>query len=321
VPDPRLEKLKSIYDSQTIIPTTVEFVDIAGLVKGAASGQGLGNQFLSNIREVDVIIHVLRCFEDPSIETVSPLDDYNVIATELVLKDLESLQKRKEKITQLKKSSKADKQKRTELEQEEELVEKLETALDPKTIDDAKKIISDAPVDTISLISTKKHLIVANIDEGEIADDAYLNNPHYQKLCEYFGASDVIPVSAKLEHELSQLDDEEAKDMADMMGLQEPSLHKIIAKTYEKLNLMTFFTCGPKEIHAWSVKKDSPIQTAAGKIHTDLERGFICAEVHASKEIIDLGSMQKLKDAGSVRTEGRSYIVQDGDIINVRFNV
>jgi ribosome-binding ATPase len=325
VPDSRTEKLKKIYNSEKIVAATVQFVDIAGLVKGAAAGEGLGNQFLSHIREVDLILHVLRCFEDSSIvhseNRVHPIADFETIVTELILKDLESLQKRKEKIAQLLKSSKNDPVQQKMLTAEQALIENLEKALNGGDTKTATTLLKESTTPTIPLLSTKEFLVIANIAEHEVQHDAYKNNPHYQALVQKFGAEKVIPVSAKLEYELSQLDQNEAADMAAMMGLKNPGLHTIIEKTYKHLGLITFFTCGPKEIHAWPIRKGINIRKASGEIHSDLERGFICAEIFNCDDLFTLGTIAAIKDVGKMRTEGQNYIVQDGDIVNIKFNV
>lgn len=325
VPDARNNTLKNIYNSEKIIPSTVQFVDIAGLVKGAASGEGLGNQFLSHIREVDLILHVLRCFEDSHIihsnNNVDPLSDFDIIVTELLLKDIESINKRKEKVTHLKKTNKSDSKKLKELNQEQELLDNLEQALNSSDLKKTRELILNAPVTTVPILSSKNFLVIANIAEDEVADQAYKNNPHYQSVIRRFGENRVIPISAKLEHELSQLPQEEAHEVATMMGLKEPGLDLIIAKTFQNLGLITFFTCGPKEIHAWPIPKGISVRAAAGEIHSDLERGFICADVFNCNDLFTAGSIPKLKEAGKMRTEGQDYIVNDGDIINIKFNV
>ena len=325
VPDERTEKLKKIYNSEKIIPTTVQFVDIAGLVKGAAAGEGLGNQFLNHIREVNLILHVLRCFEDASIvhteNRVNPIADFETIVTELMLKDLESVQKRLEKLPTLLRSNKSDAQQMKLLTAEQILLVEVEKALNSSNITKVFALIKESPLATVPLLSAKEFLIIANIAEGEVQDEAYKNNPHYKALVEKFGVEKVIPVSAKLEYELSQLDEVDAKEMASMMGLKKPGLHTIIEKSYIHLGLITFFTCGPKEIHAWPIKHGLTIRQAAGEIHSDLERGFICAEIFNCKDLFALGSIAAVKDMGKMRTEGQGYITQDGDIVNIKFNV
>lgn len=325
VPDERMDKLQKIYGSKRQIPGTVQFVDIAGLVKGAASGEGLGNQFLSHIREVDLILHVLRCFEDPSIthtqSEVNPLTDYDIIVTELMLRDLDSVAKRRAKLAQLIKSAKQKPAELKELEKEAVVLEQLEGALNNSDLKRVQQLGKELPEQNGLLLSTKNFLIIANIAEDEVADDGYLQNRHFKTLVETFGKERVIPVSAKLEHELSQLSDAEAADMAAMMGLKERGLKNIIKQTYHNLGLITFFTCGPQEIHAWPIPQGISVRKAAGEIHSDLERGFICAEVFNAQDLFTLGSEAKLRDNGKLRTEGQDYVVADGDVIVVKFNV
>jgi GTP-binding protein YchF len=325
VPDERMDKLQKLYNSKKQIPSTVQFVDIAGLVKGAASGEGLGNQFLAHIREVDLILHVLRCFEDPSIthtqNEVNPLADYEVIVTELMLRDLDSVIKRRAKLAQLIKTAKQKPAELKELEKEAVILEELEGALNNSDLKRVRELGKELPENKGLLLTTKNFLIIANIAEDEVADDGYLKNSHYQTLVTSFGQDRVIPVSAKLEHELSQLSEEEAADMANMMGLKERGLKTIIKKTYTNLGLITFFTCGPQEIHAWPISQGKTVRKAAGEIHSDLERGFICAEIFNCQDLFNLGSEAKLRDNGKIRTEGQDYIVQDGDVIVVKFNV
>ncbi len=323
VPDERMEKLQKIYNSQKQIQTTVTFVDIAGLVKGAASGKGLGNQFLSHIREVDLILHVLRCFEDPNIvysgTEINPLDDYEVIVSELMLKDLESVQSRTEKLIKLLKTAANDPKKQKEMNDELNLLNQVKNALDQGKNDIVKKLIKESEIQTIPLLSAKNSIIIANITESDIEN--YENNKYYQILVKHFGSNSVIPVSVKLEYELSQVNDRDAKEMMSLVGLKERGIDKIINQTYKNLGLITFFTCGPKEIHAWPIKNGITIKKAAGEIHSDLERGFICAEVFNCQDLFQYGSISKLKDLGKIKTAGQDYLVQDGDIINVRFNV
>lgn len=324
VPDERAEKLKNIYNSKEIVPATVTFVDIAGLVKGAASGEGLGNQFLSHIKEVDLILHVLRCFENPDIintsESVDPLEDYQIITQELILKDLEGINKRLPKVEMsIKKTSIAAEKKA--FEEEKNLLNSLLKYLDQGDLIAAKNALANTTVQTIPLLSTKKFLIVANIDEQELEENAYANNKHFQSLIKTFGVQNVIPISAKIESELSALSADEAEEIMAMMGMQEKGTTKIIQKTYQLLDLISFFTCGPKEIHVWPIKKGITIRQAAGEIHSDLERGFICADVFNCNDIFAAGSESKVKESGKGRTEGQHYVVNDGDIVNIKFNV
>lgn len=323
VPDPRIPKLQAIYKSPKLVPATVQFVDIAGLVKGAASGEGLGNQFLNTIREVDLILHVVRCFEDPDIIysglEIDPLGDFEIIVSELMLKDLESITKRKDKVNQLLKAARNKPAELAELNQEFKTLEHIEAALNSGDQSHVYEICRSNSLSTISLLSAKKFLIIANISEADIENSA--SNKYVQLLQKKFGTDKVITICAKLERELSLLDTESAQEMMSMMGLQESGLNKIIQQAYSNLGLMTFFTCGPKEIHAWPIKNGLTVRQAAGEIHSDLERGFICADVFNSKDIIELGSEPKVREKGKLRTEGQNYSMQDGDIINVKFNV
>lgn len=325
VPDERVNRLQALYKSEKTIPATVQFVDIAGLVRGAASGEGLGNQFLSHIREVDLILHVLRCFEDPLIthtsQELDPLTDFEIIVTELMLKDLDSVQKRLAKLTQLIKQAKGNPLQLKEHQTEEHFLKEVEKALNASTFPQVQELMANPPVPTLPLLSGKKFLVIANVSESEIADDAYMHNALFKKVVAFFGKEKVIPVSARLEYELSQLSKDEAQEMAAMMGLKQKATEAIIAQSYKHLGLITFFTCGPKEIHAWPIQAGLTVRQAAGKIHSDLERGFICAEVFNYTDLIAAGSEAKLKESGKVRIEGQDYRVRDGDIIHVRFNV
>lgn len=323
VPDQRLEQLQKIYNSNKIIPSTVTFVDIAGLVKGAATGEGLGNQFLANIREVDLILHVLRCFEDPNIvrsTEVDPVGDFEIIMSELMLKDIESIDNRIPKI------EKSLKGKLTGAEQkacndELDLLKTMRALLENGNAPKAQKILSDSHTKTISLLSTKKILVIANIAEGELEGKAYLNNKHYKTLIDHFGENIVVPISARVEYELTQMDMTEAQEFMTMLGITQTGLDAIIKKTYDNLGLITFFTCGPKEIHAWPVRQGITIRQAAGEIHSDLERGFICSETFGFNDLIVLKSEPAIKTAGKLRIEGQHYLVQDGDIVHIKFNV
>lgn len=325
VPDERLGILKELYQSQEIIPATMTFVDIAGLVKGAAAGQGLGNQFLSHIREVDLIIHVLRCFHDENIThvsgTIDPLADFETIVAELMLKDLESLQKRQAKLESLIKASQQKPKELKELLTEQELLNAVKVAIDRTDAQAVRSLISQSSVQTIPLLCAKKFITVANIAESELENDAWQNNPHYQALVKAFGKDRVIPLCARLEHELSQLSDEERMVMMQAMNVSISGLDRVIRLAYEHLGLITFFTCGPKEIHAWPIRKGITVRQASGEIHSDLEHGFICAEVLNYHDLRAIGSEVKAKTAGKIATQGQEYIVQDGDIIHVRFNV
>lgn len=325
VPDDRCPRLQKLFNSGKIVPAMTQFVDIAGLVKGAAQGEGLGNQFLSHIREVDLILHVLRCFEDTLIthtsEKIDPIADFDVIMTELGLKDLESVQKRRQKIAQLAKSAKNDVQQAKLLAQEEILLATIEDALNRSDLKKVQQLVREKTIETIPLLCAKNFLIIANIAEHEVQNDAFKQNPHYQKLIAHFGEERVIPISAKLEFELSQLNEAEATEFAELMGLTKSGLDRIIEKTYKNLGLITFFTCGPQEIHAWPIKQGTSIRAAAGEIHSDLERGFICAEIYNCNDLFLTNNVTQLRDQGKIRTEGQNYIVQDGDVVLIKFNV
>jgi len=324
VPDTRMNTLQEIYNSKKLIPSMISFVDIAGLVKGAAAGQGLGSQFLSNIREANLILHVLRCFEDANIlreqGKVDPLDDFDIIVNELMLKDMESIEKRLIKLeSQLKGKNNLPAIERAELEAEKKFLVIIQAAMNDVDVKKVRQIFLESAVPTVPLLSTKNFLIVANIGENDI--DNPNNNPHVQKLQATFGKDCIIPACIRTEYELSQLEPDQAAEMMEMLNLQETALTKLIQKSFENLGLITFFTCGPQEIHAWPIEKGMTIRQAAGEIHSDLQRGFICAEVFSYEAIAQHGTIAKLKDVGKFRTEGQDYLMQDGDIINIKFNV
>ncbi len=325
VPDPRLDKLETIYNSKKKIPATVQFVDIAGLVKGAAEGEGLGNKFLSHIREVDLILHVLRCFEDQDIThesgKIDPISDYETIVSELMLKDLESIEKRLGKFVQQEKGLQGKTAELKELHDEKQLLISIKQALEAEDEKKVRELYVNTSIKTIPLLSSKNFLVIANIAENEIENNRYKENPYYKELLAKFGPEKLIPVSAKIEYELSQLDEHDANEMMEMIGLKQKSLDIIIRQTYANLGLITFFTCGPKEAHAWPILNGTTVRQAAGEIHTDLERGFICAEVFNCKDIFEHKSEAKLKEIGKIRREGQNYLVHDGDVIVVRFNV
>ena len=323
VPDQRIEQLKKIYNSNKTIPSTVTFVDIAGLVKGASTGEGLGNQFLGNIREVDLILHVLRCFEDSTIirtTEVDPLGDFDIIMSELMLKDIESIDNRIPKIEKSLKSKLTGSEQKS-LHEELNFLKIIRTHFENGDYKKAKTFFEQQSLSTISLLSTKNYLIIANIAEQELENNAYINNKHYQALIKHFGQHVVVPISARIEYELSQMPAEQIEEFMTIVGIQEIGLNTIIKKTYDNLGLITFFTCGPKEIHAWPIKKGTTIKHAAGEIHSDLERGFICAEIFNYADLIQLKNEVAIKNAGKMRIEGQGYIVQDGDIVHIRFNV
>lgn len=325
VPDPRMEKLRQLYDSKKLVPSHMNFVDIAGLVQGAASGEGLGNQFLSHIRAVDLIIHVLRVFQDGNITNtrgeINPLEDFAIITTELMLKDIESITKRIAKVEQLLKTARNKPTELAVLEQEKLLLQKLNTIIDSGDVAAVRAFCTEHRLEHVDLLIAKNYMIVANVSETELEGDAYRNNRYFQQLVNHFGADMVVPVSAKIESELAQLEPAEQQEMMQMLGIQRRGLDAIIQTAYKKLGLITFFTCGPQEIHAWPIRQGISIRTAAGEIHSDLERGFICAEVLNCQDLFSCGSIAKARETGKLKTEGQQYLVADGDIINVKFAV
>jgi len=321
VPDPRLKKIAEIAGSKEIVPTRISFVDIAGLVRGASKGEGLGNQFLANIREVDAIVHVLRCFEDDDITHVEgridPTADADTVETELMLADLESLERR---VVQVRKRA-TGKEKEAmatlpvmegalKLLQEGKPVRLITAELDPEGM----RILR-----SLNLLTSKPVLYVCNVAEG----DAATGNVHtaaVERMAEAQGARTVI-ISAAIEAEVAQLPDEEAAEYLEAMGLHEPGLDRLIRAGYELLDLITFFTAGPKEARAWTVQKGAKAPQAAGVIHTDFERGFIRAQTIAYEDFVRLGGETAARDAGKARDEGKDYVVQDGDIMLFKFNV
>jgi len=318
MPDPRLDKLTEIVKPQKTIPTTMEFVDIAGLVAGASKGEGLGNQFLANIRETDAIAQVVRCFDNDDIihvaGKVSPLDDIEVINTELGLADLESVEKALYKTSKVAKSGDKDAKARTAV------LEKVKAHLDEGNMvrtlglsEDENYIIRD-----LHLLTIKPTMFIANVNE-----DGFENNPYLDAVkaeAEKEGAV-VVAVCAAIEAELVELDDEEKKDFLEEMGQDEPGLNRVIRMGYKLLGLQTYFTAGVKEVRAWTVAVGATAPRAAAAIHTDFEKGFIRAETMAYDDFIEYGGESGAKDAGKLRVEGKDYIVKDGDILHFRFNV
>ena len=322
VPDERLEKLKEIYNPQKVTPAIVEFVDIAGLVKGASKGEGLGNKFLSHIREVDSIIEVVRCFNDSNIThvdgSIDSLRDIETINMELIFSDLEAIEKRLERT---KKLLKADKKYQFEIDTLEKVKEVLNNGKSARTIDlteEEKEVLKEC-----FLLTLKPILYVTNVSENELSDVD--NNIEYNKVKEFAKTenADVIPLCVKIEEELSGLEDEEKIEMLAMFGLEESGLDKLIKASYDLLGLMSFLTAGEPEVRAWTIKKGTKAPQAAGKIHSDIERGFIKAEIVSYNDLIEKcdGSMVKAKEKGLVRQEGKEYIMQDGDITLFKFNV
>ena len=320
VPDERLDELTKMYEPEKTTHAVIEFVDIAGLVKGASKGEGLGNKFLSHIREVDSIAEVVRCFEDPNVVHVdggiSPKRDIETINLELIFADLETVEKRIEKA---KKMLKADKKYAFEIEVLEKVKKVLEEGKYARTInftEEEQEVMKDA-----YLLTAKPILYIANISEEQIASadtDKYVNEVREYAKTEN---AKVIPLCVKIEEELSILEGEDKKEMLEALGLDESGLDKVIKASYDLLGLMSFLTAGKPEVRAWTIKKGTKAPEAAGKIHSDIERGFIRAEVVSYDDLMREGSMNAVKEKGLLRSEGKDYIMQDGDIVLFRFNV
>ena len=319
VPDTRLDQLAGIYGSEKIIPTALEFVDIAGLVKGASKGEGLGNQFLANIRECNAIAHVVRCFEDENVVHVDghvdPLRDVEVIETELCLADYASVEKRMSRTSKLARSG--DKDARADM----EVLDKVEAHLNEGKPVHTLGLSAEqlARVSDLHLLTDKAMMYIANVSEEDAASPG--DNEYVKKLQEAVAPAPVICISAAIEAEISQLADDEQADYLESLGLTEPGLHKVIREGYTLLHLITYLTAGPKESRAWTVNEGSTAPEAAAVIHTDFQRGFIKVEVMRCNDLVELGSETHVKSAGKMRVEGKEYIVQDGDVMHFRFNV
>lgn len=321
VPDKRIDVLSKMYDTLKSTYATIEFVDIAGLVKGASKGEGLGNKFLSHIRETDAIAHIVRCFDDESIVHVDgkidPISDIETISLELIFADIESINKRLERVEKLTKSG--DKKAIQEKDLLKRLIEHLENEKPIRTFefnDDEKSLLKD-----VYLLTDKKIIYVANISESQIGTEE--NDPYVLRVKEFAkkeGAK-VVTLCAKLEEDLSELEDDDRLALMKDYGIEESGLDKLIKASYSLLGLISYLTAGKDEVRAWTIKKGTKAPQAAGKIHTDFERGFIKAEVVSYDDLIKYGSMNATKEKGLVRLEGKDYIVQDGDIILFRFNV
>lgn len=320
VPDKRLDKLAELVNPQKVMPTTVEIVDIAGLIKGASQGEGLGNQFLANIREVDAIIHVIRCFENDNVihveNSVDPVRDKEIIDTELVLKDLETAEKALEKLKKAAKGGEKTAVKRMEIGQRifDHLAEGL-SARDLELEDSEKEIFKE-----MSLLTAKPILYVCNVDESSAVD----GNEHVARFREAVKdeAAEILLVSAAIEEEIAELEDyEEKMEFVSEMGLSEPGTVRLILASYKLLNLITYFTAGEKEVRAWTITRGTKAPQAAGVIHTDFEKGFIRAEVIGYDNYVQYGSEAAVKEAGKMQVEGKEYVVKDGDVMHFRFNV
>jgi GTP-binding protein YchF len=320
VPDQRLNKLEDLVNPQKVIPTTMEIVDIAGLVKGASKGEGLGNQFLANIRETDAIIHVLRCFDDGNVVhvdgSVDPIRDKEVIDTELQLKDLETIDKKLNSLSRIVKSG--DKQALKEFELSTKIKERLEAGQSARTLEFDEN--ESELVKGFHLITSKPVLYLCNVDEASVKE----GNKYVEMVRENVAKenAEVLVIGAKIEADITELDTFEERQMfLDELGLEEPGVNRLIRSAYNLLDLQTYFTAGEKEVRAWTIKKGMTAPQAAGVIHTDFEKGFIRAEVIKYDDFVSFGSEASVKDAGKFHVEGKEYVVEDGDVMHFRFNV
>ncbi|MBE5938780.1 MAG: redox-regulated ATPase YchF [Lachnospiraceae bacterium] len=322
VPDDRLNKLAALYDSEKITPAVIEFVDIAGLVKGASKGEGLGNQFLSNIREVDAIVHVVRCFENTNVihvdGSVDPIRDIETINLELIFSDVEILERR---IAKTAKGARMDKTLAKEL----ELLERIKAHLENGEL--ARSFVTDDEdeilwLNSYNLLTQKPVIFAANVSEDDLANDG-AENPHVGRVREFAAKNDceVFAICAQIEQEISELDDDEKSMFLEELGLKESGLDKLIRASYSLLGLISYLTAGPTETRAWTITKGTKAPGAAGKIHSDFERGFIRAEVVNYQDLLDCGTYAAAKEKGLVGLEGKEYVVKDGDVILFRFNV
>lgn len=322
VPDSRLAEISAIVKPERILPTAMSFVDIAGLVKGASKGEGLGNQFLGHIKSCDAVAHVVRCFENDDIihvdGSIDPIRDVEVIETELMLADLTTVEKRMERNAKLAKSDK-------KAAAVQETLAKIRTTLEAGHVVRSLELTADEKeaVRDLHLITQKPMIFVANLDEASAGTGTENDNPFFQKLKTYAEKqkAQVIPVCAKVESELVALEPAERQEFLKDLGIQEPGLNKVIRAAYKTLGLATYFTAGVKEVRAWTIHEGWTAPQAAGVIHSDFERGFICSETFHFNDLIKCGSEAKVKEAGLMRTEGKTYVVKDGDILHFRFNV
>ena len=323
VPDERLNVLGEMYHTKKIIPAAIEFVDIAGLVKGASKGEGLGNQFLANIREVDAIVHVVRCFEDSNIVhvdgSIDPLRDIETINLELIFSDLEILERR---ISKAVRAARNDKTIAEELALMERIKAHLEDGKMAKSFDDINDEDEQQWLESYNLLTYKPVIFAANVAEDDLADDG-ASNAGVQAVREYAKREDceVFVVCAEIEQEIAELDDDEKSMFLEELGLKESGLEKLIKASYSLLGLISYLTAGEPEVRAWTIKKGTKAPQAAGKIHSDFERGFIRAEIVSYDDLMACGTYNAAKEKGLVRLEGKDYVVQDGDIILFRFNV
>ena len=323
VPDERIVKLGELYHTKKVTPATIEFVDIAGLVKGASKGEGLGNQFLANIREVDAIVHVVRCFEDSNVihvdGSIDPLRDIETINLELIFSDLEILERRIAKTTKVARNDKAAAK---ELALLEKIKAHLEDGKMAKSFDDINDEDEQQWLESYNLLTYKPVIFAANVAEDDLADDG-ASNAGVQAVREYAKREDceVFVVCAEIEQEIAELDDDEKSMFLEELGLKESGLEKLIKASYSLLGLISYLTAGEPEVRAWTIKKGTKAPQAAGKIHSDFERGFIRAEIVSYDDLMACGTYNAAKEKGLVRLEGKDYVVQDGDIILFRFNV
>ena len=321
VPDKRLDKLAEMYNPDKYTPAIIEFVDIAGLVKGASKGEGLGNKFLGNIREVDAVVHVVRCFENGDIVhvdgSVDPIRDVETINLELILSDLEIVERAIDRTT---KAARADKKLLEKL----EVLEKIKVALEAGKCARAVELTDEEElwIEESRLLTRKPIIYVANISESEVGGE-YESNDHYNALKAHAESegSEIIAVSAQIEAELAALDGEEKEMFLADLGIEESGLDKLIKSSYSLLGLISFLTAGPKEVRAWTIKRGTKAPGAAGKIHSDFERGFIRAEVVAFDDLVREGDRNKVKEKGLLRSEGKEYVMKDGDVVEFLFNV
>lgn len=322
VPDDRLDELAKIYGSKKTVPTAIEFYDIAGLVKGASRGEGLGNKFLSHIREAEAIVHVVRCFEDANVVhvdgSVDPLRDIETINLELIFSDMEMLERRLQKSQ---KAAKSDKSLESEVTLVKQILDTLESGKSARTLELSEE--EKALVKTFNLLSSKPIIYVANVSEEEVAKDGS-DNPYVAKLREFAGTEDaeVVVISAKIEEEIAQLEPEEKIEFLQELGLDKSGLDKLVQASYRLLGLISFLTAGPMESRAWTIKEGTKAPVAGGKIHSDIERGFIRAETISFDDLMAHGgNMTSAKEKGLVRQEGKEYVMKDGDVVLFRFNV
>lgn len=321
VPDERLDKLSELYHPDKYTPATIEFLDIAGLVKGASKGEGLGNKFLSNIREVDAIVHVVRCFENDDIVhvdgSIDPIRDIDTINMELILSDIEVLDRRIDKTAKLIKSDKKYQQDLDFFNRVKKVLNDGKRAATVECTDDEKELLL-----TVSLLTNKPVIYACNMSESDFAGN--IDNNKNFKLVKEFAKGEsagVLPICAEIEAEISELDDNEKTEFLSDMGLASSGLDRLIKECYSLLGLISYLTAGKPEVRAWTITKGTKAPGAAGKIHTDFERGFIRAEIVSFEDLIECGSLNSAKEKGLVRSEGKDYVVQDGDVILFRFNV